>query len=140
MRGSEFGELAAFAAVVEHGSFARAAAKLGISPSRLSQTIRQLEERLGTRLLHRSTRSVSPTEAGHLLNAGLKPALAELEAAVGTVTSREGELSGTLRLHVPRLAAETCLEPSLKRFYETFPRIILDVTVNRHANLALTQS
>src|SRR5258707_1684393 len=64
MRGAEFAELKAFAAVVERASFARAADHLGLSPSALSQTIRQLESRLGVRLLNRTTRSVAPTPAG----------------------------------------------------------------------------
>jgi DNA-binding transcriptional LysR family regulator len=64
MRGSEHAELRAFAAIAEHGTFARAAAQLGMSPSALSQTIRNLEERMGIRLLNRTTRSVAPSEAG----------------------------------------------------------------------------
>ena len=75
MRGSEFAELKAFAAVVERASFARAAEHLGLSPSALSQTIRLLEERLGTRLLNRTTRSVAPTATGEQLHARIAPSV-----------------------------------------------------------------
>src|SRR3954469_23632433 len=82
MRGTEFASLNAFAAVIEHGSFVRASAHLGITPSALSQTIRQLEERLGVRLLHRTTRSVAPTSVGERLYERLRPSFDELDGAV----------------------------------------------------------
>jgi len=82
MRGSEYAELRAFAAVVEHGSFSKAAAHLGITSSTLSLTIRKLEERLGVRLLHRTTRSVAVSDAGLRMMQRLGPALEELEGAV----------------------------------------------------------
>jgi DNA-binding transcriptional LysR family regulator len=82
MRGSDFAELKAFAAVVERASFARAADHLGLSPSALSQTIRQLETRLGVRLLNRTTRSVAPTSAGARLYERIEPVMQELDAAV----------------------------------------------------------
>ncbi|TIV44332.1 MAG: LysR family transcriptional regulator, partial [Mesorhizobium sp.] len=85
MRGTEFSELKAFAAIVEEGSFIRAAARLRVSPPALSQTIRGLEERVGVRLLNRTTRSVSPTVAGETLFARLAPAFSELEGAVADV-------------------------------------------------------
>ena len=81
MRGSDFAELRAFAAIVEHGGFARAL-HLGMSASALSQTLRNLEERLGVRLLNRTTRSVALTEAGRQMLARLTPAMAEIDAAV----------------------------------------------------------
>ena len=79
MRGSEFAELKAFAAVVERASFARAAEHLGLSPSALSQTIRQLEARLGVRLLNRTTRSVAPTAAGSHLHERIAPMFLEMD-------------------------------------------------------------
>ena len=92
MRGSDFAELKAFAAVVERTSFVRAAEHLGLSPSALSQTIRQLEARLGARLLNRTTRSVAPTATGAQLYARMAPlfrdmadAVAEASAAVGFI-------------------------------------------------------
>src|SRR2546426_2321761 len=87
MRGSDYAELRAFATIAEHGSFARAASQLGVSPSALSQTIRGLEERLGIRLLNRTTRSVAPSEAGARLLAPLLPALADFDAAIPHVRS-----------------------------------------------------
>src|SRR5215470_5966296 len=82
MRGSDFAELRAFAAIVERGSFARAADYLGLSASALSQTIRQLETRLRTRLLNRTTRSVAPTAPGARLYERITPMMQELDAAV----------------------------------------------------------
>src|SRR5215469_4878482 len=83
MRGSEFAELKAFAAIVERSSFARAADHLGMSASALSQTLRQLETRLGVRLLNRTTRSVAPTTEGARLYERVAPVIEELDAAVG---------------------------------------------------------
>ena len=91
MRGSEFADLKAFAAVVERASFARAAAHLGVSPSALSQIIRQLEERLGARLLNRTTRSVAVTAAGARLHERIAPLIRDLDEAVleaGSVAGR----------------------------------------------------
>ena len=87
---SDHAELRAFAAVLRHGSFTRAAAQLGVSPSALSQTLRRLEDRLGQRLLHRTTRSVAPTEAGARLAARLLPALED----AGPADVRSGTRSG----------------------------------------------
>src|ERR1700720_2100064 len=90
MRGGDFSELKALAAVVEHASFTRAAADLGMSASALSQTIRQLEARLGVRLLNRTTRSVAPTAGGGRLYARLAPTLQELDAAVAETVAGTG--------------------------------------------------
>src|SRR5215467_12343706 len=103
MRGTEFAELNAFAAVVGAKSFARAAERLGVSPSALSQTIRALEERLGVRLLNRTTRSVAPTEAGTRLIARLDPVLHELDASVAEVRTQRDAPAGLLRINMPRL-------------------------------------
>src|ERR1035437_762321 len=100
MRGTGFAELSAFVAVAERGNFAKAAAFLGIVPSTLSQTIRSLEERLGVRLLHRTTRSVSLTEAGARLLAKIRPAFEELDSAVESVSDFLDMPMGTLRLSV----------------------------------------
>src|SRR5260370_41674110 len=99
MRGSEFAELKAFAAVVDRTSFARAADQLGLSPSALSQTIRQLETRLGVRLLNRTTRSVAPPAAGSRLYERIAPMILQLDAAVGGAVAATGRTSGTLALH-----------------------------------------
>lgn len=129
MRGREFADLKAFAAIVEHGSFARAAAQLGVSPSALSQTLRGLEARLGARLLNRTTRSVAPTAAGERLYARLAPLMNELESAVAEVAHSSDRPVGPLRLNVPRAFALETLAPLLGRFHRAHPEIVLDVAV-----------
>ncbi|XYI02599.1 LysR family transcriptional regulator [Sorangium sp. So ce1128] len=129
MRGRDFADLRAFAAIVEHGSFARAAAHLRVSPSALSQTIRGLEERLGVRLLNRTTRSVAPSEAGTRLLSRLAPAMAELDAAVADVKTFGDRPAGVLRINSARAAAIWYLAPLLGPFHEAHPDIVLDVVV-----------
>jgi len=129
MRGSDYAELRAFATIAEHGSFARAASQLGVSPSALSQTIRGLEERLGVRLLNRTTRSVAPSEAGARLLARLIPALADLDAAVADVRALRDAPAGTLRINTTRLAAIHYLAPLIAPFQRAYPDIVLDVLV-----------
>jgi DNA-binding transcriptional LysR family regulator len=130
MRGSDYFDLKAFTKIVELGSFARAAQALRITPSALSQTIRQLEQRLGVQLLNRTTRSLSVTDAGTRLMARLQPALLDIDAALEEVNQLRRSPSGTLRLHLPRLAVRTFLEPLLERFRQAYPDIVLDVTVD----------
>jgi DNA-binding transcriptional LysR family regulator len=127
MRGSEFAELKAFAAVVNHKSFARAADHLAVSPSALSQTIRSLEERLGVRLLNRTTRSVAPSEAGARLISRLAPALEELAASVAEVSEQRGKVAGTLRINLPRVCCEYFIAPRLGEFHRAHPEITLDL-------------
>ena len=127
MRGSEFADLRSFAAIVEHGSFAKAAAHLGVSPSALSQTIRGLETRLGARLLNRTTRSVAPSEAGSRLLERLLPAMAEFDAAVADVKALSGTVSGLLRINCPRTAAIHVLGPLIGPFLKAYPEVTLDI-------------
>ncbi len=130
MRPSDYAELRAFAAVLRHGTFTRAARQLGVSPSALSQTVRNLEERLGTRLLHRTTRSVAPTEAGQRLAARLLPALDDLDAAAAEGAAPDGAPAGRLRLNSGRFAALHVLAPLLGPFLRLHPRIHLEVVVD----------
>src|SRR5438477_7821998 len=130
MRGSEFSELKAFAAIVEEGSFVRAAARLRISPPALSQTIRQLEARLDVRLLNRTTRSVSPTAAGDVLFARLGVAFRELEGAVADVYASRDQPGGSVRINVPRVAAMRFISPILGDFQRAYPDINLTVIVD----------
>jgi DNA-binding transcriptional LysR family regulator len=130
MRGSDYAELKAFVTIVAHGNFARAAAELGMSASTLSQTIRALEARLGLRLLNRTTRSISLTDAGERLHARFRPAMIEMEAAVRNVVDARDTPAGTLRVHLPSVAAATFLEPTLGRFHAAYPDIVLDVTID----------
>lgn len=129
MRGSDFASLSAFAAVIEHGSFVRAAAHLGITPSALSQTIRQLEGRLGVRLLNRTTRSVAPTVAGEQLHARLVPAMRELDGAIAETLAARDRPAGPLRINMPRSAAISLLAPRIGRFHRNNPDVVLDVAV-----------
>jgi DNA-binding transcriptional LysR family regulator len=130
MRGSEYAELRAFATIAEKGNFARAAEQLRISASTLSQTIRESEERLGVRLLNRTTRSVALTDAGRRLLTRLKPALSEMQAAVDDVSRMRDKPAGTLRVHAPRQIATTFVEPVLAEFHAIFPDIVLEVTID----------
>ncbi len=136
MRGHEYADLQAFIAVAEHGSFARAATHLRIAPSTLSQTIRNLEERLGVRLLNRTTRSVSVTGAGARLLARFKPAMEEMEAAVNDARDLRAKPAGIVRLHIPRAAYTALLEPSLGKLHRTYPDILLEVVIDDAANSA----
>lgn len=122
-------DLAAFVAVVRASGFREAARVTGGSASRLSEALRRLETRLGARLLHRSTRSVSPTEAGALLFARLSPAFGEIEAALDAVPARANEPAGTLRLNVPANVARTVLPGILPDFLRAHPRVRVEVTV-----------
>lgn len=130
MRGSDYAELRAFAAVAEHGNFARAAARLGISASALSQTIRTLEERMGIRLLNRTTRSVAPSEAGQRLLARLLPALADLDQAVADVAALRDKPAGLLRINAPRVAIVHRLAPLIAPFHAAYPDIVMDIIVD----------
>ncbi|MDC6169616.1 LysR family transcriptional regulator [Paucibacter sp. XJ19-41] len=130
MRGSEFAELKAFAAVVERASFARAAEHLGLSPSALSQTIRQLEARLDARLLNRTTRSVAPTAAGDQLYGRIAPLFREMADAVAEVSAAAGRASGTLRINTLGMAARQVIAPRLGRFHCAHPDVALDIVVD----------
>lgn len=130
MHGSEYAELNTFVAVAERANFARAAAHLGLVPSTVSQTIRTLEERLGVRLLNRTTRSVSLTDAGERLLARIRPAFQELGAAVEDLNEFRDTPTGTLRLSVSSVAAQIIVAPRLKAFLAAYPAILLDLTVD----------
>jgi DNA-binding transcriptional LysR family regulator len=130
MRGSDFAELKAFVAVVDRQSFARAAEHLGLSPSALSQTIRQLEGRIGARLLNRTTRSVAPTASGELLYRRIAPLFREMAVAVAEASEATGQMSGTLRINTLGIAARTIIAPRLSRFHQAHPDVVLDIVVD----------
>ena len=130
MNRAQFAELNAFVAVAERANFARAAAHLGINASTISQTIRALEERLGMRLLNRTTRSVALTEAGEKLLERIRPAITELGAAVEDLNELRDTPTGTLRLNMSSVAAEVVLAPVVKSFLAAYPAISLDVVVD----------
>src|SRR5437870_9639533 len=107
--------LLAFLAVAKEGSFTRAAAKLGVSQSALSHTIRGLEARLGVRLLTRTTRSVSPTQAGERLVASVGTRFEEIEAELQALSELRDKPAGTIRITAGEHAVKTILWPALKR-------------------------
>ena len=125
---NDLGELAAFAVVAEERSFTRAAARLGISQSALSHSMRGLEKRLGLQLLARTTRSVSPTAAGTALLQDLTPALERIERSLAEARKRRESPTGRIRLIIPRPATYMVLLPKLARFARTYPEIVLEVT------------
>lgn len=122
--------LSAFLTVAEERSFTRAAKRLGVTPSAMSHAIRGLEEGIGVRLLARTTRSVTPTDAGEQLRARLRPALAEIREALDQISGLRDKPSGRVRLLVPRLAATTVLAPKLGQFTNDYPEIVLDITAD----------
>ncbi|KQV94082.1 LysR family transcriptional regulator [Rhizobacter sp. Root1221] len=123
-------DLAAFAAVARYRSFRKAAIERGVSASALSHSLRGLEERLGLRLLNRTTRSVTPTEAGQRLLARLDPALQEVAEALADLTALQSTPTGTLRLNVPRPAARVLLGPILAKFAVAHPRAQIEVVTD----------
>jgi DNA-binding transcriptional LysR family regulator len=129
MRGSDFAELKAFVAVVDRASFARAADHLGLSRSALSQIIRQLESRLGVRLLNRTTRSVSPTEPGRRLHERMAPILRDMDDAVAQAVGANARAAGTLRINTLSMAAKKVIAPRLGRFVHAHPDVVLDIVI-----------
>jgi len=124
-----FDGLAAFVAVAETLNVTAAARRLGLSPSAVSQAVRTLERRLGTLLLHRSTRRVRLTEAGADYLAQVAPALAQLQEAAQNMAGRSLRPSGPLRLTIPRAAFDRCVAPVLAGFCQAHPDIDVEVNV-----------
>ncbi|MGY4476212.1 LysR family transcriptional regulator [Bradyrhizobium sp. USDA 3364] len=123
-------DLIAFLAVARDRSFTRAAAKLGVSQSALSHTMRALEERLGVRLLTRTTRSVAPTAAGERLLEGIGPRFEEIEAEISALSALREKPAGTIRINAGEHAAETILWPALADFLPRYPDIKVELTVD----------
>jgi len=120
-------DLTALARIVSHRSFRKAADELGLSPSTLSHMMRTLEERLGVRLLNRTTRSVSPTEAGEQLVARIQPVLQSLDQALGEVDAFRSSPSGTLRINTSDIAARQLLHTIVPTFLARHPEMSLDL-------------
>jgi DNA-binding transcriptional LysR family regulator len=128
--------LAEFLAVARHRSFTAAAADLGVTPSALSQAVRQLERRLGVTLLTRTTRSVALTESGRRLVDEGGPAVAQALTALREVGAAPGEVTGMIRLTVPELALWSVIAPVVPAFVSRYPRVTLDVQVeNRFVDI-----
>lgn len=130
MANQNFNALATFATVARERSFTRAAAQLGVSQSALSQSIRQLEERVGLRLLTRTTRSVAPTEAGERLLATLSPKFDEIEAALASLSDLRDKPAGTVRITAGEHAAVSVLQPALTAFLGAYPDITVELIVD----------
>ena len=130
MEREDIGDLIAFAAVARAGSFTKAAAKLGVSQSALSHTMRRLEKRLGMRLLTRTTRSVAPTEVGERVLATIVPHFDEVTAELEAITALREKPAGTIRISAGEHSVRTVLWPRLNPFLTTYPDIKVEVTVD----------
>ncbi|MES2097557.1 MAG: LysR family transcriptional regulator [Pseudomonadota bacterium] len=129
MRPDQLGDLAVFAAIASERSFTRAARRLGVTQSAVSQTMTRLESQLGFRLLSRTTRSVAPTAAGERLLATLSPALAGLDDEIEALSQSRGAAIGTVRITTGKHAADTLLWPMLPSFMRRHPGIEVEVCV-----------
>jgi DNA-binding transcriptional LysR family regulator len=122
-------DLQAFLAIARERSFTRAAAQLGVSPSALSHTVRGLEERLGLRLLTRTTRSVSPTEAGERLLQTVAPRFSEIEAELAALSELRQKPAGTIRITATEYAADAVLLPKLTKLLLQYPEIKVEIAI-----------
>src|SRR4051794_17966627 len=130
MQRGNLNNLLAFLAVGRDRSFTKAAAKLGVSQSALSHTIRELEARLGVRLLTRTTRSVSPTEAGERLLRSIGPRFDEIEGELAAVRELREKPAGTIRITATEFAIDTILLPKLMPLLHDYPDIKVDMIVD----------
>ncbi len=129
MNRGNLADLTAFVAVADHLSFRAAASQLGVTPSALSHSIRQLEERLGVRLLNRTTRSVSLTDAGQRLLDRLRPAIDQIAGALENLNQERQRPVGRLRIYAIELAAAAVIAPIWGRFLSTYPEVHLELAV-----------
>ena len=123
----DLADLTAFVAVADHLSFRAAASQLGVTPSALSHSMRQLEERLGVRLLHRTTRSVSLTDAGRRLLDRLRPAIDQIASALEDLNEERQRPMGRLRIYAVHVAGAAVVAPIWRRFLATYPEIHLEL-------------
>ena len=130
MAHENFNDLLAFVTVAREGSFTRAAAQLGVSQSALSYTIRGLETRLGIRLLTRTARSVSPTEAGERLRRTLAPRFEEIEAELAALSELRDKPAGTIRITSAEHAADSILWPKLEKLLANYPDIKVEINLD----------
>src|SRR5258706_642941 len=121
MHGASLAETTAFVAVVELKSYTKAAEQLALSPPRVSEMVRKLEERLGVRLVERTTRSVAPTAAGEALVEGLRPVLDEYQSALESTNEFRGKPAGMLRITAPPPAGDFFLDSAIPRFLAQYP-------------------
>jgi len=126
---SDLRNLTAFVAVADQRSFRAAASQLGVTPSALSHSMRQLEERLGVRLLHRTTRSVSATDAGLRLLDRLRPAMSQISDALEDLNQERQRPLGRLRIYAVHLAGAAVLAPIWSRFLSTYSEVQLEIAL-----------
>ncbi len=131
MRREELGDLAAFLAVADDRSFTRAAARIGVSPSALSHTVRRLETRLGLRLLARTTRSVAPTDAGARLIESLRPAFDEIDGKLQALGELRDKPAGVIRINAGQHAVETILWPAAARLSADYPDVKVELITDQ---------
>jgi DNA-binding transcriptional LysR family regulator len=125
----DFHDLLVFLAIAREGSFTRAAAQLGVSQSALSHSIRTLESRMGIRLLTRTTRSVSPTEAGERLLQNIGPRFEEIDAELAAISELREKPAGTIRITATDYAADTVLWPKLAKVLPNYPDIKVEINI-----------
>src|SRR5260221_7736572 len=128
---SDLADLTAFVAIADNRSFRAAAPRLGVTPSALSHTIRQLEERLAVRLLHRTTRSVSLTDAGLRLVERLRPAIDEISGALDDLNAERERPFGRLRIYATHVATAAVIVPVWQRFLSAHPDVHLELQVGQ---------
>jgi DNA-binding transcriptional LysR family regulator len=139
MQLNDLNVLAAFLAVAEERSFTRAAKRVGVSRSALSHAVRGLEERIGVRLLARTTRSVAPTDAGERLIARLGPALTDVNVVLDQIAGLSHRPGGRVRVVSSRLAARMILAPKIAQFAREYPDVILEVTTTEESRVDLVR-
>lgn len=130
MQRGNLNDLVSFLAIARERSFTNAAAKLGVSQSALSHTIRELEERLGVRLLTRTTRSVAPTEAGERLLRNLAPHFEQIDAELAALSELRDKPSGNIRITAIDYVANTILLPKFAKFLRTYPDIKVEIIID----------
>jgi DNA-binding transcriptional LysR family regulator len=130
MQRGHLDDLVAFLAVAREQSFTKAAARLGVSQSALSHTMRELEARLGVRLLTRTTRRVAPTAAGERLLNTLGPRFEEIEAELSAVSELREKPAGTIRISATEHAADTILLPKLGKLLRDYPDIKVEIAID----------
>ncbi|WP_430390522.1 LysR family transcriptional regulator [Dyella sp. 20L07] len=139
MRIDDATALRAFRLIARHGSFTRAAADMEVTPSALSQTLRQLETHVGVRLLHRTTRRVGLTEAGRVFLDRISPALSEIDAAIEAMRQHGDRPAGTLRIAVPQMVLDHLITPTMAEFMRAWPELKLDIQVENRLTDLITE-
>ena len=139
MSGVDLNDISAFLAIAREGSFTRAAAKLGVSQSALSQTLRALEKRMGLRLLTRTTRSVAPTEAGQRLIETVGPKLEEIGFELAALTALRDKPSGTVRISAGEHAADMILWPAIEKLAPRYPDITFEIIIDNGLTNIVTE-